>query len=90
MPGIDVRNMPLTVLGESTRDHVNIAFSSPYAMSCKLAIYDIMGREVHEQILNTRGGYETCSITGLSLSPGMYFLKMGNELKYGATKVIIP
>ncbi len=88
-PDMDVRNMPLTIIGRSYGDQVNISFSTPYAMDCQLGIYDMLGRELHKEILNTRGGFETYSIKDLHLNPGMYFLKMGNGIRYGAVKVIV-
>jgi hypothetical protein len=49
----------------------------------------MFGRELHKEMLNARGGFETYAINGLDLKPGMYFLKMGNGNNFNAAKVVV-
>lgn len=88
-PNVTPNRLPLTVVGQSTYSQIVISYSSPDASSYQLGIYDMFGREVHKEMLNARGGFETYTIGGLDLTPGMYFLKMGNGKNFNATKVVV-
>jgi len=81
--------LPLTVIGNSTRDEITIAYNANVAGRYSIAIYDMVGRQVHDEIINAQAGTAQYKISGLNLGSGMYCIKMGNENTYGITKAII-
>ncbi len=81
--------LPLKVVGNSTRNEINISYNIQSAGDCYLSIYDMTGREVHKEILNVQTGIAKYSIRGLDLHTGMYCIKMDAGNTYGITKVMI-
>jgi len=79
----------LKILGNSTTDRVNFSYTASEEGIYKLAIFDMLGREVYDEHLNAASGANNYAIKGLDLHPGMYLLKMGNEHSFGVTKVMI-
>ena len=82
--GVPVQNatgaISLTVVSPVSGNDVKINFttnsgaSGPYL----LTINDMLGREVHREIINVHGGSEGHIISGLNLHEGMYLVKMSN------------
>jgi len=81
--------MPLTVLGNSSSETIILSFNVKEEGPYKLAVYDMIGREVYKQTINTQNGPSTYAISGLNLHSGMYFIKMGNGNYYGTTKTVV-
>ena len=89
VPEISDQLLPLKVVGISTRNEITISYSAPLTGTYHLAIYDMVGREVHTELLNARQGITTYPIKGLELHSGMYCIKMGDGITYGIAKAMI-
>ncbi len=92
---VDIHNipnqyMPLTVIGNSKKNEINIAFSTPSLATCDLSIFDMLGKCVHSEKINSSAGEQHYAIHGLDLQSGLYCIKLGNEYNYGVAKVMIP
>lgn len=81
--------LPLTIVGNSTSDNISFSCSVNTAGIYNVALYDITGRCISSEIVNYSSGTNTHHINGLNLASGMYFLKVGNETAYGATKLVV-
>jgi hypothetical protein len=81
--------LPLTIIGNSTSDNISFSCSVNTAGIYNVALYDITGRCISSEIVNYSSGTNTHHINGLNLASGMYFLKVGNERAYGATKLVV-
>ena len=79
----------LVIVGFPTRNEINFSFESEQDELNHLTIFDMMGRQVYQELLKTNAGTGNYKISDLNLLPGMYILKMGNEHGYEVTKVII-
>ncbi len=88
-PNIHKEILPITVLGSGSSSHISLSYGTQISGIYRLAIYDMMGRSVHQETINIMNGSSSLSIDELNLQPGMYFVKMGNGYSYGAVKVII-
>lgn len=85
---INIEKLALNVLGQGSASHISLSFNARPG-SYQLAIYDMMGRQVHEEILSVKEGDNTHVIDGLNLAQGMYLVKMGDNYTYGTVKVIV-
>ncbi len=81
--------IPITVIGSATSNELSISCAFAVAGSYKLAINDLMGRELHTETLRSASGEQNFNLNDLQLAPGMYFIKISNGITYGATKVIV-
>ena len=82
--------LPLTVIGNSNSGYINLAYSVTSAGQYELSLFDIMGRRVHSETIMANAGSGTHTISGISLTAGMYLVKMGNDDTYGTARVMIP
>jgi hypothetical protein len=89
VPGITNDILPIRVIGNSASDHIAISYNSSTTGQYKLALYDMMGRELYTDIINAHSGAANYTINNVNLHPGMYFIKMFNNTSYGVTKVMI-
>ncbi len=85
---INKENLSLNALGQGSSSRISLSFSACPG-SYQLALYDMMGRQVYEEMLSVREGDNTHIIDGLNLTQGMYLVKMGNNYTYGTAKVIV-
>ena len=81
--------LPITVVGDATSSKVTVSYTTEVAGNYRIAMYDMMGREVYSTRINTRSGTSSYIMNDLSLRPGMYCIKIGNENTYGTTKLMI-
>ena len=81
--------LPITVLGAPTTEQINISCSFAIAGSYKLSVYDLLGREVHSEMIHPRSGTQNFSISELQLSKGMHFIKINNSETFGVAKVMV-
>lgn len=86
---ISKTEMPLKVIGACTTSEITISYTANAAGSYNLTLYDMMGREVHNEQLNTNAGTYTYKLGNLNLLPGIYLVKMGNGLGYGTVSVVV-
>jgi hypothetical protein len=84
------KTLPLTIIGNSTSSQITFSYKTALQGTYNIAVYDMTGRKVYEEDINTLQGTTTYTISGLNLHSGMYLLKMGNGVVYGTTKTIIP
>ena len=68
----------LSIIGNSTSEKISYSISTLLSGSYYLSLYDMVGREVHHQNLYISSGTTTHTIDGLNLSPGIYYMKVGN------------
>lgn len=85
---INKEKLSLNALGQGSSSRISLSYSARPG-SYQLAIYDMMGRQVHEEILSVREGDNIYEINGLNLQNGMYLVKMGDNYTYGTAKVIV-
>jgi Secretion system C-terminal sorting domain len=89
VPVLEDAALPLNVMGTSTREQIKISYSVRTAGKYELLVYDMMGRTVYKETLEAPTGISDHTISGLNLTTGMYFVKMGNAASYGAVKTIV-
>jgi len=85
---IAAEKLPVTVIGFSTPNEVNVGFSANPGQY-DLAIFDLMGRKVYSRNVVSNGNYEVLPVNDLQLVSGMYILKIGNENNYGLAKFVV-
>ena len=85
----DKQTIPLTVIGASTTNNITLSYSSVTTGAGRLAVYDMMGREVYKEDIVFNGTQAIHTINGLGLAPGMYVIKIGNDLAYSVAKVVV-
>ena len=86
---IEKEALPLHIIGTSTSSAITVGFSVAEAGRYTIEIYDMLGRNVHTELVNCAAGETTCKVNGLALNGGMYLVKVGNEVSYGLTKTIV-
>lgn len=86
---LDKHSMKLSILGTSSTDKISFAAYYPNPGNYNVYLYDVMGREVHKSSFFTGSGNNSHSVSGLSLMPGIYFLKVGDIKNYAVTSTII-
>ncbi len=91
---LDVRNgikhqLPLTIVGTSSPNHIQLACDVATAGSHRLIIYDMEGRVVYTENLYLHAGTNNYTISGTDLRSGLYCIKLNNEKNYGTAKVLI-
>ncbi len=89
IPSVNKDILPVKVIGNSTSSQINLAFGQEVSGSCNLTIYDIIGRNVHTEILDLNSFREIYTISGLNLNQGMYFIRVSNGENLFTTKVNI-
>jgi hypothetical protein len=88
-PSIEKGILPLRVLGNATSSHILLSFGNAQTGAYQLAVYDMMGRQVHTEMVSLQGANESYQIKDINLLPGMYIIKMMGENAYGMTKAIV-
>jgi hypothetical protein len=81
--------MRLSIAGGSSTSHISFSGDYPNAGNYNAYLYDCQGREVHKMTFFTTAGLSTQSMNDLSLTPGIYFLKVGDINTYSTTSTII-
>jgi Secretion system C-terminal sorting domain len=86
---VDKRNIPLTIIGQSSGYEIKIAFGSKVSGNIQFGIYDMVGRLVYKESINSLEANNTHTVSGLNLNSGMYIIKAMDENGLGTTKVLI-
>ncbi len=81
--------LPLTVLGNSSPSSIILSYNAKENGLYDIAVYDMMGREVHKETIIAHAGPATYMINDLNLHNGMYLIRMGNAHFYGTAKTIV-
>ncbi len=89
VPVVQKNALLLSVVGNSTPDHIKLSYNAPDVATYKLEMYDIMGRIIHQEAINAQLGASIYDINGLDLHQGMYLLKMDDGANYSIAKVMI-
>jgi hypothetical protein len=89
---LDVSRLPLrssgfTVAGSANNGKMNLICHSPASGDYNLSVYDIAGRLIHQQELHLTAGQNSNIINGISLTPGIYVVKMGNESTFATARI---
>lgn len=82
-------NMDLTVVGNPTSGNIQLMFEVKEAGAYTVSVLDITGREMVRRNAALGTGVQRLSVDGMSLSSGMYIVKMTNENSFGATKAVV-
>jgi hypothetical protein len=81
--------LPLTVIGNSTPDKITLSYTGEEGSRYHLSVYDLLGREMHQEMVAGRSGATVITINDLNLKPGMYVVKMGNEYSFNTAKLLV-
>ena len=81
--------LSLSVVGQSTTANIKFAYSVENDGVYTLNIFDLTGRIIHTETINTQVGKQIIDVNGLNLMPGMYIAKMSNSNSSSVAKVII-
>lgn len=77
-------------LGEQcTRNEVTINYETAKSGLCNVVLYDMLGREQYNRTVELHAGIGSYRIDGLSLSDGMYYVRVSDGKNYGGTKLMI-
>lgn len=68
---------------------MNLNYNTIAAGTYNVMVYDMVGRTLASRQLTSQGGAGTHTLSDLSLLPGMYIVRMGNETGYTSTKVVV-
>jgi hypothetical protein len=74
-------------LGATTHG-INLGYSVQEAGAYQLCVYDMAGRAVFQEMINAQEGNHTLPIN-VSLSTGVYVIKLGNSKGYAYTKASV-
>lgn len=69
-------NKNLVVLGEPSRSNIDVRLTAATSGTYQLNVYDINGRMVHTQSVQAIQGNNDISINNVSLTSGMYMIRM--------------
>ncbi len=86
---VSKHSMKLSVIGGSTTSKISFAGDYPNAGNYNVYLYDGMGREVRKETFFMGSGLGTHSLNDLSLTPGIYFLKVGDINTYSTCSAIV-
>jgi hypothetical protein len=81
--------IPFSLVGICTREQIPVAFNAYSDDTYSLTLVDMVGREIRKESVKVYGGYNTYTITGLSLQPGIYCLRLSNGYRSAVIKVVI-
>lgn len=76
------------VLGHATANNITIGYNLAKG-NYTVAILDLAGRTAFTTTLSASGGKQTTSFNSLSLTSGMYLIRIDNGNEYGVAKVIV-
>lgn len=82
-------NMELMVVGNATSSNITLMFDVKEAGAYNVSVLDITGRELVRRNVVLGTGVQRFSVDGMSLSSGMYIVKISNENSFGATKAVV-
>lgn len=71
-----IQNMPNPFSGSTT-----IAFNTPSVEKVNLKVFDMLGKEVYSQTIQTKAGVNQVEFDGSSLKEGIYFFSLSNGSK---------
>lgn len=69
-------NKNLMVLGEPSRNQINLRLTATTSGTYHLNVYDINGKVVHTQAVQAHQGNNNINISNISLNSGMYMIRM--------------
>lgn len=81
--------MELMVVGNATSSNITLMFDVKEAGAYNVSVLDITGRELVRRNVVLGTGVQRFSVDGMSLSSGMYIVKISNENSFGATKAVV-
>jgi hypothetical protein len=81
--------LPLAVIGNPTNSEIKLSYYTATGGQYKLTVYDMMGRAISSQTIDTHPGSSMYTINGLDLLPGIFIVRMGNGTSFGSVKVIV-
>lgn len=79
----------LVVLGAATSDNVTFSYATAAAGKYSLNIFDMTGRNVHTETVNSNGTEDQLTVNGLNLAPGMYIAKMTDGNTSSVARIIV-
>ena len=82
-------SLALTVFGDATPNNISFGYDAETEGNYNFVITDISGRIVYTQTVNAVHGAEELKVTGLNLTPGMYFAKMSNGNSSTTAKIAV-
>ncbi|MES2702297.1 MAG: T9SS type A sorting domain-containing protein [Bacteroidota bacterium] len=83
------QQLSFNVLGAATSSNINFGVYCEEAGDYSLAIYDLAGRIIHTQSVQTKGGSESIVVSGLNLTSGMYIVRLTNGNSSAVAKVSV-
>ena len=92
---LSVSNVPsqpslsLSVIGQVTSENIKFAYNAEVEGAYNFSIYDLTGRVLHNETINSQSGNQTITLSGLQLVPGMYIAKMGNNNCSSVTRIMV-
>jgi len=89
LPVIEKSLLSLNVYANNTPGQVTLTCDVPVAATYQLSIYDMVGRLVHKELINTPSGSSIHTINNLDLRQGIYLVKMENGNDYNTAKLMI-
>ena len=81
--------LSLNVIGKSTSSTITLSYEAGSPGLCELAVYDLMGRQLHLEQMMLQKTKTTHTISGLDLAPGMYLVKMRSGAACTTVKTIV-
>lgn len=66
-----------------------IKFNNPLAETINLSVYDMIGRQVHEQKIDAKSGVNTINYNASQLAPGAYFYTLANSKSRITKRMIV-
>jgi hypothetical protein len=82
-------SLPITVVGASTPDNINIQFTALTGGDYYLCLQDLNGRVRYTDKINAHTGLNTFTIANQQLTNGLYVIKLNSNTIAGVTKVIV-
>ncbi len=79
----------LTVIGDATPENVTFGYNVANAGAVDFAIYDMSGRMVYAEKLNTVTGGDRFTVNNLNLLSGMYIAKMTDGVSSAVARISV-
>jgi hypothetical protein len=82
-------NMPVYVLGRPRQGNISLVFNASEAGTMRVHMYDLFGRLVVRQSIQSVKGANKVNLEAQSLQDGMYIIQVGNGKEQGVTRVFL-
>lgn len=70
-------------------DYTDLTYSTPLGGDFKIKIYDLLGKQVHEQITRGMAGNNSIRIKTSGLNPGVYMMTLANGSNVVTRKIVV-